>query len=66
MIVADDLGFSGAGCYEEKLTHTHADKLTVGDVRLAQFYTTGRYCPLLASILTGQSPNSRVGVYLTT
>jgi len=53
VIVADDMGFSDAGCYGGEIRTPNLDKLAKGGLRFTQFYNTARCWPSRASILTG-------------
>ena len=53
LILADDLGFSDAGCYGSEIETPHLDALAKGGLRFTQFYNTGRCWPTRASVLTG-------------
>lgn len=53
LIMADDMGYSDAGCYGGEIDTPHLDRLAAEGVRFTQFYNTGRCCPTRASLLTG-------------
>ena len=53
LIVADDMGFSDAGCYGGEIATPNLDALAKNGLRFAQFYNTARCWPSRASILTG-------------
>ena len=53
VIVADDMGFSDAGCYGGEIQTPNLDKLARGGLRFTQFYNTARCWPSRACILTG-------------
>ena len=53
VIVADDMGFSDAGCYGGEIATPHLDALAAGGIRFTQVYSTGRCWPSRACILTG-------------
>jgi len=53
VIVADDMGFSDAGCYGGEIRTPNLDKLARGGLRFTQFYNTSRCWPSRACILTG-------------
>jgi len=53
LILADDLGFSDAGCYGGEIDTPNLDGLARGGLRFTQFYNTARCWPSRASILTG-------------
>ncbi|MEY3897696.1 MAG: hypothetical protein RLZZ214_3217 [Verrucomicrobiota bacterium] len=53
IIVADDMGFSDAGCYGSEIQTPNLDKLAADGLRFTQFYNTARCWSSRASILTG-------------
>ena len=53
VIVADDMGFSDAGCYGGEISTPNLDALAGNGVRFTQHYSTGRCWPSRACILTG-------------
>lgn len=53
IIVADDMGFSDAGCYGGEIATPHLDALAKNGLRFTQFYNTARCWPSRAAILTG-------------
>ena len=53
LILADDMGFSDAGCYGGEIQTPNLDRLANGGLRFTQFYNTARCWPSRASILTG-------------
>jgi arylsulfatase len=53
IILADDMGYSDAGCYGGEMITPNLDRLAAGGVRFTQFYNTARCCPTRASLLTG-------------
>src|SRR5262245_52187972 len=53
LIVADDMGFSDAGCYGGEIATPNLDALARNGLRFAQFYNTARCWPSRAAILTG-------------
>src|SRR5436309_13399042 len=53
IILADDMGFSDAGCYGGEIQTPNIDKLASGGLRFTQFYNTARCWPSRACILTG-------------
>lgn len=53
LIVADDMGFSDAGCYGGEIQTPNLDKLSSGGLRFTQMYNTARCWPSRACILTG-------------
>lgn len=53
LIVADDMGFSDAGCYGGEINTPNLDALAKHGLRFTQFYNTARCWPSRAAILTG-------------
>lgn len=53
LIMADDMGFSDAGCYGGEIKTPNLDYLASNGLRFTQFYNTSRCCPTRASLLTG-------------
>ncbi|RDC54695.1 arylsulfatase [Pedobacter chinensis] len=53
VILADDMGFSDAGCYGGEINTPNIDYLANNGIRYRQFYNTSRCCPTRASLLTG-------------
>jgi len=53
VIVADDMGYSDAGCYGGEIATPNLDRLAEGGLRFTQFYSTARCWPSRACILTG-------------
>lgn len=53
VIVADDMGFSDAGCYGGEIQTPNLDRLADRGLRFTQFYNTARCWPSRAAILTG-------------
>jgi arylsulfatase A-like enzyme len=53
LIVADDMGFSDAGCYGGEIATPNLDALAQNGLRFTQFYNTARCWPSRAAILTG-------------
>jgi len=53
VIVADDMGFSDAGCYGGEIATPNLDRLAAGGIRFTQCYSTARCWPSRACILTG-------------
>jgi arylsulfatase len=53
VIVADDMGFSDAGCYGGEIATPNLDRLADGGVRFTQGYSTGRCWPSRSCLLTG-------------
>lgn len=53
LIVADDMGFSDAGCYGGEISTPNLDALAAGGLRLQQHYSAGRCWPSRACLMTG-------------
>ena len=53
IILADDMGFSDAGCYGGEIATPNLDALAKNGLRFTQFYNTARCWPSRAAILTG-------------
>ncbi|HWE03619.1 MAG TPA: arylsulfatase [Tepidisphaeraceae bacterium] len=53
IILADDMGFSDAGCYGGEISTPNLDSLAKEGLRFTQFYNTTRCWPSRASLLTG-------------
>ncbi len=53
IILADDMGFSDAGCYGGEIQTPNLDSLARNGLRFTQFYNTSRCWPSRAAILTG-------------
>ncbi len=53
LILADDMGFSDAGCYGSEIATPRLDSLASGGLRFTQFYNTARCWPSRAAMLTG-------------
>jgi arylsulfatase A-like enzyme len=56
MIVADDMGYSDAGCYGGEISTPNLDRLAANGLRFSQCYSTGRCWPSRTSLLTGYYP----------
>ena len=52
-ILADDMGFSDAGCYGGEIATPNLDALAKNGLRFTQFYNTARCWPSRAALLTG-------------
>ena len=61
LIMADDMGFSDAGCYGGEIQTPNLDRIAANGLRFTQFYNCARCCPTRASLLTGQYPH-KVGL----
>ncbi|MCX6911030.1 MAG: arylsulfatase [Verrucomicrobia bacterium] len=53
IILADDMGFSDAGCYGGEIATPNLDKLASGGLRFTQFYNTARCWPTRSCIMSG-------------
>jgi len=53
IVVADDMGYSDAGCYGGEIATPNLDRLAAGGLRFTQMYSAGRCWPSRACILTG-------------
>lgn len=53
LLLADDMGFSDAGCYGGEIATPNLDQLSKEGVRFTQAYNTARCWPTRASLLTG-------------
>ena len=53
LILADDMGFSDAGCYGGEIATPNLDNLAANGLRFTQFYNTARCWPTRAAVLTG-------------
>src|SRR6059036_4374075 len=53
IILADDMGFSDAGCYGGEIATPNLDALAKNGLRFTQFYNTARCWPTRACVLTG-------------
>jgi arylsulfatase A-like enzyme len=58
VILADDMGFSDAGCFGGEIETPNIDQLAANGLRFTQFYNCARCCPTRASLLTGQYPHT--------
>ena len=56
IIIADDMGFSDAGCYGGEIATPNLDGLAAGGLRFTQFYNTARCWPTRAALMTGYYP----------
>ena len=52
-ILADDMGFSDAGCYGSEIATPNLDALAQDGLRFTQFYNTTRCWPTRGALLTG-------------
>ena len=53
IFLADDMGYSDAGCYGGEIATPNLDALAKDGLRITQFYNTARCWPSRAAILTG-------------
>ena len=58
VIVADDMGFSDAGCYGGDIATPNLNRLAAGGLRFTQCYSTARCWPSRTCILTGYYYNA--------
>lgn len=56
VIIADDMGYSDAGCYGGEVETPHLDRLAANGLRFSQCYSTGRCWPSRTALLTGYYP----------
>lgn len=56
VIIADDMGFSDAGCYGGEIATPNLDSLASGGLRFTQFYNTARCWPTRSALVTGYYP----------
>ncbi len=58
LILADDLGYAGLGCYGQKLIRTpHIDQMASEGLRFTDFYAANTVCvPSRVGLLTGRHP----------
>lgn len=56
LIMADDLGYGGIGCYGNDTIQTpHLDRMAAGGLRFTDFHSNGSVCsPTRAALLTGR------------
>ena len=52
LIMADDMGFSGIGCYGSEIATPNLDRLAAEGLRFSRLYNGARCCPTRASLLT--------------
>lgn len=62
VILADDMGFSDAGCYGGEIQTPNLDRLAAGGLRFSQFYNGALCGPSRAALMTGLYP-SQVGMF---
>lgn len=56
IILADDMGFSDAGCYGGEIETPNLDRLAANGLRFTQFYNTARCWPSRTAVMTGYYP----------
>ncbi len=56
IIIADDMGYSDAGCYGGEIATPNLDGLAAGGLRFTQFYNTARCWPTRGALVTGYYP----------
>lgn len=56
VIMADDMGYSDAGCYGGEVETVNIDRLAANGLRFTQHYSTGRCWPSRTCLLTGYYP----------
>jgi len=57
IILADDMGFSDAGCYGGEIQTPNLDRLAAGGLRFSQFYNCALCGPSRAALMTGLYPH---------
>ena len=57
VIMADDMGYSDAGCYGGSIRTPNIDRLADDGLRFTDFTNCSRCCPTRASMLTGVYPH---------
>jgi len=56
IVIADDMGYSDAGCYGGEIATPNLDRLAANGLRFTQCYSTGRCWPSRTALLTGYYP----------
>jgi arylsulfatase A-like enzyme len=56
LILADDMGFSDAGCYGGEIRTPNLDRLAAGGLRFSHFYNCALCGPSRAALMTGLYP----------
>lgn len=56
IVLADDMGFSDAGCYGGEIHTPNLDQLAAEGLRFTKFYNTARCWPTRSAIMTGYYP----------
>ena len=57
VIMADDMGYSDAGCFGGEIATPNIDALAARGIRFTSFYNSARCCPTRAALLTGVYPH---------
>ncbi len=57
LIMADDMGFSDAGCYGSEIETPNLDRLAAEGLRFSQFYNCALCGPSRAALMTGLYPH---------
>ncbi len=57
LLLADDMGYSDAGCFGGEMRTPNLDSLAAGGLRFTHFHNAARCCPSRASLLTGLYPH---------
>jgi len=57
VILADDMGFSDAGCYGGEIQTPNLDRLAAGGLRFSQFYNCALCGPSRSALMTGLYPH---------
>ncbi len=65
IILADDMGYSDAGCYGGDIDTPNLDRLAANGLRFTQGYSTARCGPSRGCILTGQYAQQTAGDVMT-
>ena len=62
LIVADDMGWSDAGCYGGEINTPNIDSLAADGLRFNQFYVNPVCAPSRAALMTGLYPRNHKGI----
>jgi arylsulfatase len=66
VILADDMGYSDAGCFGGEIATPNIDRIGRQGTRFTNFYNTARCSPSRASLLTGRHPHETgIGILTT-
>ena len=65
VILADDMGFSDAGCYGGDIDTPNLDKLAANGLRFTQCYSTARCGPSRGSLMSGYYAQQTAGDVMT-